>query len=94
MAIINKGKLLYAGAPNDALAAMRGKVWEKAIGKHELEQYATTHDLISNKLVAGTPIIHVMSDARPAEGFVNTEPSLEDVFFGAIHRDQKLVAHA
>lgn len=89
MAIINKGKLLYAGAPNDALAAMRGKVWEKAIGKHELEQYASTHDLISNKLVAGTPIIHVMSDAKPAEGFISADPSLEDVFFGAIHRSNR-----
>lgn len=89
MAIINKGKLLYAGSPADALAAMRGKVWEKAIGKHELEQYATTHDLISNKLVAGTPIIHVMSDAKPADGFISAEPSLEDVFFGAIHRSNR-----
>ena len=89
MAIINKGKLLYAGSPTDALAAMRGKVWEKTIGKHELEQYATTHDLISNKLVAGTPIIHVMSDVDPGNGFFNAEPSLEDVFFGAIHRSNR-----
>jgi ABC-type multidrug transport system ATPase subunit len=89
MAIINKGKLLYAGAPNDALAAMRGKVWEKAIGKLELEHYANTHHLISNKLVAGTPIIHVMSDGKPDEGFVSAEPSLEDVFFGAIHRSNR-----
>jgi len=94
MAIINKGRLLYAGAPNDALAAMKGKVWEKAIGKHELEQYATTHDLISNKLVAGIPIIHVMSDAKPAEGFISAEPSLEDVFFGAIHRSNRETAAA
>lgn len=89
MAIINKGKLLYAGAPNDALAAMKGKVWEKAIGKQELERYATAHYLISNKLVAGTPIIHVMSDVKPADGFISAEPSLEDVFFGAIHRSNR-----
>jgi ABC-type multidrug transport system ATPase subunit len=38
MAIINKGQLLYAGAPNDALKAMKGKVWEKAIGKQELKR--------------------------------------------------------
>ncbi|MBX2980786.1 MAG: ABC transporter ATP-binding protein [Flavobacteriales bacterium] len=89
MAIINKGKLLYAGSPAEALAAMRGKVWEKTIGKHELEQYATTHDLISNKLVGGTPIIHVMSDMDPGNGFFKAEPSLEDVFFGAIHRSNR-----
>lgn len=94
MAIINKGKLLYAGAPNDALNAIRGKVWEKAISKQELEHYATNHTLISNKLVAGTPIIHVMSEGKPDEGFVNAEPSLEDVFFGAIHRSISEIAAA
>jgi len=88
MAIINKGQLLYAGAPNDALKAMKGKVWEKAIGKQELEQYANNHVLISNKLVAGRPIIHVMSDGNPGDGFISTEPNLEDVFFGSIRNSQ------
>jgi ABC-2 type transport system ATP-binding protein len=88
MAIINKGQLLYAGAPNDALKAMKGKVWEKAIGKQELEQYANNHVLISNKLVAGRPIIHVMSDMAPGDGFISTEPNLEDVFFGSIRNSQ------
>ncbi len=92
MAIINLGRLLYAGPPNDALNAVRGKVWEKAIGKQELEQYATTHTLISNKLVAGRPIIHVMSDSKPGDGFIPAEPSLEDVFFGAIRNNQAPVA--
>lgn len=92
MAIINKGVLLFAGAPNDALASMRGKVWEKAISKHELEQYANSHALISNKLVAGRPIIHVLSAGDPGNGFVSTEPSLEDVFFGAIHANLAHVA--
>ena len=94
MAIINKGKLLYAGSPADALAAMRGKVWEKAIGKHELEQYTNSHALISNKSVAGTPIIHVMSASDPGDGFASAEPSLEDVFFGAIHRSNRETAAA
>jgi ABC-type multidrug transport system ATPase subunit len=92
MAIINKGHLLYAGAPNDALKAMKGKVWEKAIGKQELEQYANNHVLISNKLVAGRPIIHVMSDIAPGEGFISTEPNLEDVFFGSIRNSQASVS--
>ncbi len=91
MAIINKGKLLYSGAPNDALKAMKGKVWEKAIGKQELEQYANNLVLISNKLVAGRPIIHVMSDINPGEGFISTEPNLEDVFFGSIRNSQATV---
>jgi ABC-2 type transport system ATP-binding protein len=84
MAIINKGRLLYAGAPSDALKELNGRVWEKAIAKSELEAYDRQHMLISNKLVAGRPIIHVLSDARPDDGFSAAEPNLEDVFFSAI----------
>jgi ABC-type multidrug transport system ATPase subunit len=84
MAIINKGRLLYAGAPTDALKELNGRVWEKAIAKSELETYDRQHMLISNKLVAGRPIIHVLSEVRPDEGFTSAEPNLEDVFFSAI----------
>ena len=83
MAIINKGKLLLAGAPSDALNGISGKVWERTIAKSELEQYSRSHQVISNKLVAGKPVIHVLNDS-PLEGFMRTEPTLEDVFFSKI----------
>ncbi|HQV37861.1 MAG: ABC transporter ATP-binding protein [Flavobacteriales bacterium] len=86
MAIINKGKLLYAGPPDESLRSIQGKVWEKSIAKSELEGYAASGKMISNRLVAGQPVIHILSDERPGEGFVTAEPSLEDVFFGAISR--------
>jgi ABC-type multidrug transport system ATPase subunit len=86
MAIINKGKLLYAGPPDESLRHLQGKVWEKTIAKSELEGYAASGKLISNRLVAGTPVIHLLSDEKPGEGFKQAEPSLEDVFFGAISR--------
>lgn len=85
MAIINKGKLLYAGAPNDALKGLTGRVWEKSIAKSELERFMASGTLISNKLVAGKPVIHVLGAQRPEEGFAPVEPSLEDVFFSHIH---------
>ncbi|MBK8581082.1 MAG: ABC transporter ATP-binding protein [Flavobacteriales bacterium] len=86
MAIINKGKLLYAGPPDESLKGIEGKVWEKHIAKNELDGYAATGKLISNRLVAGRPVIHILSDERPGEGFTSAEPGLEDVFFGAISR--------
>ena len=87
MAIINKGKLLFAGAPNDALRSIEGQVWERTIEKVELERYAQAHHVISNKLVAGRPVIHVLSAQSPEEGFTRTSPTLEDVFFTNILSD-------
>ncbi len=94
MAIINKGKLLYAGPPDSALRDMRGRVWEKSIAKAELDGYVNSGKLISNKLVAGKPIIHLLNDGSPGEGFVTTEPSLEDVFFGFIHASNQAPVNA
>ncbi len=94
MAIINKGKLLYAGPPDNALSDMKGKVWEKSIAKSELDGFAKSGKLISNKLVAGKPIIHLLSDSAPGEGFASAEPSLEDVFFGFIHASNQAPADA
>ena len=94
MAIINKGKLLYAGPPDSALRDMRGRVWEKSIAKAELDGYVNSGKLISNKLVAGKPIIHLLNDGSPGEGFVTAEPSLEDVFFGFIHASNQAPVNA
>ena len=84
MAIIDQGQVRYSGPPADALHAIRGRVWEKAIDKQELEAVAAQHRLISHKLVAGRPIVHVLSDGTPGDGFKAAEPNLEDVFFSTL----------
>ena len=84
MAIINQGELLYNGAPDAALDSIGGKVWEKSINKAELESYSQQYQVISTKLVAGQPLIHIFSSEPPAAGFMPTEASLEDVFFAKI----------
>jgi hypothetical protein len=35
-----------------------------------------------------------MNETDPGNGFVRAEPSLEDVFFGAIHRSNRETAAA
>jgi ABC-2 type transport system ATP-binding protein len=86
MAIIDGGQVLYAGSPDSALLALEGKVWEKAITKAEIDDYQSRYRVISSKLVAGKPIIHIFSDADPGEGFRRAEADLEDVFFSKIMR--------
>ncbi|MCC7504552.1 MAG: ABC transporter ATP-binding protein [Saprospiraceae bacterium] len=85
MAVINDGRVLYAGAPEAALLQLQGKIWEKAIQKSEMEDYQQRYQIISSKLVAGKPIIHIFSETDPAEGFKRAEAGLEDVFFARIN---------
>jgi ABC-2 type transport system ATP-binding protein len=84
MAIIHLGKVLFAGAPDQAVQALQGKVWSKSIERDQVQEYTSRMHVISNKLSAGRPQIHVFADASPEEGFVPVEPDLEDVFFASL----------
>ncbi|MEP0987856.1 ABC transporter ATP-binding protein [Ekhidna sp.] len=84
MAIINQGNLLYQGSPSNALDAIKGKVWRKKIEKAELEQYKEQFTVISDRLIAGKPEIHVLSDTNPDPSFESVEADLEDVYFSHI----------
>jgi ABC-2 type transport system ATP-binding protein len=84
MAIIHLGKVLFSGAPDRAVVSLEGKVWRKSIERDRVADYASRMQVISNKLVAGRPQIHVYADALPEEGFVPVAPDLEDVFFSSI----------
>ncbi|MDQ6619410.1 MAG: ABC transporter ATP-binding protein [Pseudomonadota bacterium] len=84
MAIINKGRVLLAGAPQSLTAQLENRVWQKAIARSDLD--AVKHELpvISTRLVAGRTLINVVSDGAPGAGFAAVPATLEDVYFAAI----------
>jgi ABC-2 type transport system ATP-binding protein len=86
MAIIDKGKVLFSGNTDDALAQIKGKVWERKVEKTELPKFQTDYKIISNKLVGGKPLIHAFADAAPGNGFAGAEETLEDVFFAKLNQ--------
>ncbi len=86
MAIINQGKVVYAGPPLKAEEELRGQVWQKSISRQELEDHRKQYRVISTKLVAGRPLIHVLSNSMPGTGFSQVEPDLEDVFFSRVNQ--------
>jgi ABC-type multidrug transport system ATPase subunit len=85
MAIMDKGRLLFSGQTDDALLQIKGKVWEKKLSKAELPAYQEKYRIISNKLVGGSPLIHVFDDGAGPAGFVKAEETLEDVFFAKLN---------
>lgn len=85
MAVMNNGKVLFAGNTDDALLQVKGKVFEKKVLKTELAQYQNDYKVISNKLVGGQPLIHVYSDSKLENGFLEAEENLEDMFFAQLN---------
>ncbi len=91
MAVMNEGKILYQGTPNNAIEELEGKVFQKMVERKELNEYADNFSVISNKMVGGKPVIHVYSDEKLGDGFEMVKPDLEDVFFSKINTSHKLV---
>ena len=83
MAIINAGEVILQGDPSQVLDDVRGHIWRKRIRRDELPAVQAALNVISVRLVAGDPVVHVFSDSAPGDGFASVEPSLEDVY---LHR--------
>ncbi|MBK6265963.1 ABC transporter ATP-binding protein [Marivirga sp. S37H4] len=81
MAILNDGEIVCRDSPKTLMKQMQGKVWRKTIRKELLNQYESSHLLISSKLVMGERIIHVYANEKPGEDFYPVSVQLEDVYF-------------
>jgi ABC-2 type transport system ATP-binding protein len=95
MAIIVAGKIVQVGAPSQLLSALDGKVWRRAIDKHQLADYRGRMEVISTRLRGGQTVIHVVADAAPEPGFEAVEGALEDLYFATLaesRREQPVAA--
>ena len=85
MAIMNGGKILLNGKPNEVIEQLKNKIWKILIDKNDLVQYREKHKVISSKIVEGKVMIHVKSELIPDASFAAVEPDLEDVYFSTIN---------
>lgn len=81
MAIIREGAIIFEGQPQTAVEALGGTIWRKVVSKDTLAEHEAEHNVISTKLVAGRPVIHVHAHEQPDPSFEAVDPDLEDVYF-------------
>ncbi len=81
MAIIDRGRVLYQGRPQDAVAQLDGRIWQRSIANAELAGYEQQYQVVYTKLSGGRRLLHLYSPTPLGEGFSPGTPDLEDVFF-------------
>ena len=84
LAIMNKGRLLVTGTPQQLVDALAGRVWTSSVARADVQQLRAQHAVISTRLYSGKTQVNVIADARPAPGFEPAAPTLEDAYFAAI----------
>ncbi|REH48774.1 ABC-type multidrug transport system ATPase subunit [Tenacibaculum gallaicum] len=85
MAIINQGQVALKGSPLKLIENLEGKVYQKTIQKQELDHYKQEYRVINEKLFLGKPIINILNESDPKNGFTSVPAGLEDVYFSQIN---------
>ena len=85
MAIMQNGKIIVQGNPNALVVELEGKVWCKQIAISELAYYQSEYEVIASYYREGKLMVKVYSETTLAD-FESVEPSLEEVYFSALHQ--------
>lgn len=85
MGIINNGKLVLQGKPDELIEEVQGKIWTKRIEKADFEEVSNSYNVIYSHLKSGKPLVHVFDEMCPTEGFSKSSACLEDVYFTALN---------
>lgn len=80
MAVMDKGEILRQGKPAELISELQDRIWSKPIDKSELENYLSSHEIISRQLIERELHITVFSEVQPS-GFEAVRPLLEHVYF-------------
>jgi ABC-type multidrug transport system ATPase subunit len=84
MAIIDRGRILLAAEPTEAVDGLRGRIWRRTVRRDALPALERERAVISTRLLAGRTIVHVYADAPPGADFEPVEPDLKDVYFSVM----------
>ncbi|MBI1192331.1 MAG: ATP-binding cassette domain-containing protein [Bacteroidetes bacterium] len=92
MAILNGGRVLLHERPSVAVAKLEGQIWTAVIEREALDAVEQRHNVLSSRYVPDqdgqTRVqVRVQGFTCPAEHFEHAAPSLEDVYFAALHQE-------
>ncbi len=91
VAVINQGRLVFDGEPDDLIGQARGKVWQAEVSSAEWEHIEGRYPVVSSRAVKGGLQIRLIASEFP--GGTPVEPTLEDGYMVAMtgaHRNIQL----
>jgi ABC-2 type transport system ATP-binding protein len=81
-AVIQRGRLIAETTPSDAIAKLKGTLFEGTVERSEMESFAKKYFVTQAVLFEGRSRARIyLRDGSPPETFVTTTPTLEDAYF-------------
>lgn len=78
--VMKNGRLIHRGAPEVVTQDVKGVVWECKVEQKDVEYYIKQYNVGNLKNTGDQTILRIISDAKPVEGAVEAEPTLEDLY--------------
>tara|TARA_R110000772_G_scaffold230006_1_gene340815 strand:+ start:71 stop:958 length:888 start_codon:yes stop_codon:yes gene_type:complete len=92
MAILNGGRILKHTTPEKATDEIKGQIWTKIIDSYDLEKIEAIYNVLStNYNQDNTLNVRVYASEKPGDGFKESEPQLDDVYFIALKQDELIL---
>ncbi len=88
IALINEGRLIWHGLPEEMLHTVTGKVWGSVIPGSSLVEVSSKHLVANTTRRADGILVRIVSDTRPCPSAERLPANLEDAYLYFINRCQ------
>jgi len=80
VAVINRGRLKYAGTPQNMVQLGEGFVWQFSIPASQFDDFANKQMIVHHMRDGENIKVRCISKEQPAPGAINVKPHLEDAY--------------
>ena len=85
MAIIKDGEVKLIGEPASLITDLTKQIWTGLVDKKDYKKIKDEFQVISSKLYMGKVQIRLLDDKMPIDGFEQSNPEIEDLYFATIN---------
>ena len=89
MAVLDLGKVRFAGAPKTLIQRLANQVWQAEILPQQIQAFQQQFPLVSSRFIGGRCLVRVVAPQAPASGFIQAAADLQDGYFYLLQQHQQ-----
>jgi len=89
MAVLERGKVRFAGAPQTLLEPLANQLWQADISPQQIPTFQQQFPLLSSRFIGGRCQVRVVAPQAPAPGFTQAAADLQDGYFYLLQQQQQ-----
>lgn len=88
MAVLDQGKVRFAGAPKSLIKRLANQVWQAEILPQQIPAFQQQFPLLSSRFIGGRCQVRVVAPTAPAPSFIQASADFQDSYFYLLQQHQ------